>query len=107
VSVQGPPYPENTGLWVMNMIAQTGYGFKKTQHKGADDSGPPIRYDALRECLRKVAKAARITRASIHMPRIGCSLAGGSWMEVSKIIEETMPDLDVYVYDLPGGSYRA
>lgn len=106
MSVQGKTHEDN-GIWVMNMIAQTGYGSKKTQHKGADDDGPPIRYDALRKCLQKVAKAARTTQATIHMPRIGCGLAGGSWAEVSKIIEETMGGLDVYVYDVPGGTYRA
>jgi hypothetical protein len=34
------------------------------------------------------------------MPRIGCGLAGGDWSTVEKIINDSLPDIDVYVYDL-------
>lgn len=37
----------------------------------------PIRYDAVAECLGKLAGKARQLKASVHMPRIGCGLAGG------------------------------
>lgn len=39
---------------------------------------PPIRYEAVRQCLKKVALFAMEQKASIHMPRIGCGLAGGN-----------------------------
>lgn len=63
---------------------------------------PPIRYEAVRAGLRRVAEFARAHGATIHMPRIGCGLAGGSWDEVASIIEEELIDkgLDVTVYDL-------
>lgn len=82
-------------ITVINMIAQKGI----YRSKGV----PPIRYDALRTCLDKVSEyAGEISKGtvSIHMPRIGCGLAGGSWPEVEKIIKETLPDRDVFVYDL-------
>lgn len=40
---------------------------------------------------------------SIHMPRIGCGLAGGDWETIEEIIYRTfidIADVDVYVYDL-------
>ncbi len=40
---------------------------------------------------------------SIHMPRIGCGLAGGDWKVIEDIIKRTfidMANVDVFVYDL-------
>lgn len=79
--------------YVANMIAQGGVINK--------DNPTPIRYDALLECLTQVNEVALSIGASIHMPRIGCGLAGGKWEEVEKVINEAMPDLEVTVYDLP------
>jgi O-acetyl-ADP-ribose deacetylase (regulator of RNase III) len=64
---------------------------------------PPIRYDALRVGLRRVAAEARRLGASVHMPRIGCGLAGGTWNEVGLIVEEELvaQGIAVTVYDLP------
>jgi O-acetyl-ADP-ribose deacetylase (regulator of RNase III) len=80
------------GIIVANMIAQHGY---------ASPGHPAIQYPALHMCLSKVAKRAKELGTSIHMPRIGCGLAGGTWSTVETIILETMGDLDVTVYDLP------
>lgn len=80
-------------LWVANMIAQTGYG---------TPDRPPIRYDALRECLKTLA----IPDGSIHMPRIGCGLAGGDWASVEAVIKETLSHREVFVYDFEGASER-
>jgi O-acetyl-ADP-ribose deacetylase (regulator of RNase III) len=98
------------GLWVVNMIAQTGYGRSgTTQHReGADGEAPrpPIRYEALEACLQKVARSAKVLGVSIHMPRIGCSLAGGQWSKVQPIIEKTLVSIDAVVYDFPGSSFN-
>ena len=86
--VQVEPY-----IWVANMVAQRGI---KT-----GSSGPPIRYDALVDCLRVLATRAVELNASVHMPRIGCGLAGGDWSRVEPLIEETLirNGLTVVVYD--------
>jgi O-acetyl-ADP-ribose deacetylase (regulator of RNase III) len=89
VRVDDPAY---NVLTVANMVAQHAYG---------GDGEPPIRYDALETCLAKVGHKARSTKRSVHMPRIGCGLAGGSWVEVEPILGRTMKDVEVFVYDLP------
>lgn len=63
---------------------------------------PPIRYDAIRSGLKHVAHHAQATAASIHMPRIGCGLAGGTWSVVERLITEELlaKGLPVTVYDL-------
>ncbi len=80
-------------LWVANMVAQHGYQ--------ATHQGPPIRYDAVRKCLAKLAAEAKNLEASVHMPRIGCGLAGGKWEEIEPIISDelTSPGIEVSVYD--------
>ena len=64
---------------------------------------PPVRYEAIRKGLRRVAEEARRLEASVHMPRIGCGLAGGKWEEVGKIVEDELGknSVSVTVYDLP------
>jgi O-acetyl-ADP-ribose deacetylase (regulator of RNase III) len=81
-------------IWVGNMIAQRGM---KT-----GSNGPPIRYEAVRTCLKKIAVGAKQFGASVHMPRIGCGLAGGRWEEIEPIIldELTSNGIEVTVYDL-------
>lgn len=63
-------------IWVANMIGQ--HGMK------TGSQGPPIRYDALDQCLSRLADEAKRLVASVHMPRIGCGLAGGKWERVSR-----------------------
>lgn len=79
--------------WVTNMVAQRGM---RTGSKG-----PPIRYDALEECLAVLAEQAVQLRASVHMPRIGCGLAGGNWERVEPLIVSHLSgnDVPVTVYD--------
>ncbi len=80
--------------WVANMIAQPGIG------RGRDGE-IPLRYDAVRTGLTKVAEFARAHGATAHMPRIGCGLAGGKWEEIEPIIRDTLlaAGVDVTVYD--------
>ncbi|MNK29923.1 Macro domain protein [compost metagenome] len=81
-------------LWIANLIGQ---------HKiNKDENGnAPIRYDAVEEGLRKVADFASDINASVHMPRIGCGLAGGEWGIIEPIIKETIltKDINTTVYD--------
>jgi O-acetyl-ADP-ribose deacetylase (regulator of RNase III) len=70
----------------------------------AGSNGPPIRYDAVESCLKQLAVRARDLGASVHMPRIGCGLAGGTWEEIEPIIQRTLiaADVAVHVYDYDG-----
>lgn len=90
--------PTSPETYVGNMIAQHG---TRWTHEA------PIRYGALEECLRDVEMWARDhDHASVHMPRIGCGLAGGEWSEVEAIINRVFIDTEVYVYDFNTGDSR-
>jgi hypothetical protein len=81
-------------LVVCNMIGQ---------HDTRTISGvPPIRYGAIRKCLDKVAEAAIINKASVHAPKFGSALAGGSWDKIEELINECLIEkgVNVTVYSL-------
>ncbi|HEX2627883.1 MAG TPA: macro domain-containing protein [Chitinophagaceae bacterium] len=81
-------------LWVANIIGQ---------HKiNRDEEGkPPIRYEAVAKGLKKVGDYAIANNASVHMPRIGCGLAGGTWDKIEPLITEALSNrgVAVTVYD--------
>ncbi|HAO6451770.1 TPA: macro domain-containing protein, partial [Listeria monocytogenes] len=74
--------PVTDYISICNMIGQKG---TKTASKGA-----PIRYEAVENCLEKLSEIAKEQQASIHMPRIGCGLAGGKWEIIEPIIRKTL-----------------
>ncbi|MGD1071656.1 MAG: ImmA/IrrE family metallo-endopeptidase, partial [Bryobacteraceae bacterium] len=84
-------------LIVANLVAQHGYGPSPT---------PRLRYGALASCLETVRAYATANHLSIHMPRIGCGQAGGSWGIISEMIADTLcrAGLEVTVYDLPSAA---
>jgi hypothetical protein len=61
-----------------------------------------VRYEAIRRGLQRVADFALAAKATVHMPRIGCGLAGGKWEEVGPVVEQELVDKGVAttVYDL-------
>ena len=63
--------------------------------------GVPVRYEAIKSCLEKLAVEADILNASVHMPRIGCGLAGGKWEKIEPLIIKILSenDIQVYIYD--------
>ena len=81
-------------VWVANIIGQ------RDIVSGPD--GPPVRYEAIEAGLTRVAEEATLGDASVHMPRIGCGLAGGEWSVVEGIIERTLiaRSIPTTVYDL-------
>lgn len=81
-------------ITVANLVGQHGIASRR-------GGPPPVRYDAIREGLQKVSSYAQALHASVHMPRIGCGLAGGDWTEVEPIIAETLTDenVEVTIYD--------
>lgn len=88
--------PVGDGIEIANMVGQRGV----RQQRYAP---PPIRYDALQQWLAAVGLRAIERRASVHMPRIGCGLAGGTWDRVEPLIVEHLVQrgVAVTVYDLP------
>lgn len=81
------------GITIANLIGQQGL---RRQGKK-----PPVRYDSIEIGLSKIAERATQIQASIHMPRIGCGLAGGQWSEIEPLIERQLlsQNLSVTVYD--------
>lgn len=86
------------GVTVANLIGQ------HDLHANAAGE-PPIRYAAVRAGLSKIAERALRDGAAVHMPRIGCGLAGGKWEEIEPILRDTLVarGVSVTVYDLPRG----
>ena len=80
-------------IYVANMIGQRGM---KT-----GSNGVPIRYEAVKTCLAQLALEAERLGASVHMPRIGCGLAGGKWERIEPLIQETLiaHEIPTTVYD--------
>lgn len=83
------------GAYVCNMIAQ----------KGTFATGNPLRlsYTALASCLNKLGLIARrFVGSKVHLPRIGCGLAGGTWDRVEPLVQQFLSsrDIPVNVYDL-------
>ncbi len=82
-------------LVVINMVAQNGVVNK--------ENPIPIDYKALQQCLSKAGDEISEYNAAVHMPRIGCGLAGGTWDKVEPLIEQELlkRSINVTVYDLP------
>ena len=80
-------------IFVANMIGQH-------LTRPSADGTPPIRYTAVADALFAVNKIANELGATLHMPRIGCGLAGGDWKVIEAILTEFVT-VDVTVYDLP------
>ena len=86
--------PVEDKIIVANMIGQHRVG---TGSNGT----PPIRYEAIAECLDKVVEKAIEQNATIHAPRFGAGLAGGDWDKISELIEKHVVSKgkSVYIYD--------
>ncbi|WP_433454177.1 macro domain-containing protein [Streptomyces sp. CA-142005] len=80
-------------VWVANMIGQRGI------RRGS--KGVPVRYEAIDTALARLATEATELGASVHMPRIGCGLAGGTWSRIEPLITERLVKhgIAVTVYD--------
>lgn len=89
---------EPGALYVLNMVAQEGVSMIASPRVAA--RVPAVRYAALALCLRHADRFACSLGASIHMPRIGCGLGGGTWKEVGALVKRLV-SVDVTVYDLP------
>ncbi|OIV35763.1 Appr-1-p processing protein [Mangrovactinospora gilvigrisea] len=75
--------------WVANMVGQHGVR--------PGSGGPPVRYEAIAACLATLATEALRLGASVHMPRIGCGLAGGTWSRIEPLVAEHLVARGVWV----------
>lgn len=83
------------GLLVVNLIAQRGLRSKTNPR--------PLNYVHLGNALMNAGHYLNSNyggQYTIHMPRIGCGLAGGDWRIVEQIIHDALPNFDIWVYDL-------
>lgn len=82
---------------VANIFGQDRLGKSK-------DGTPALDYEALENGFNEVYEVCSTENKpfTIHMPRIGCGLAGGDWKIVESIIEKCFckREIEVFVYDL-------
>ena len=88
--VQVGPY-----VRVANLVGQRGIRTSRS-------SGVPVRYEAIDAALGLLADRAVELDASVHMPRIGCGLAGGTWARVEPLVTARLVarGIPVTVYDV-------
>lgn len=87
-------------VFVANMIGQHGIM--------PEGGVQPIRYDAVEKCLQTLHICAKVLNATVHMPRIGCGLAGGKWSEIEPIVNRALArdNVKTYVYDFDTKDHR-
>ena len=89
--------PVEQNLAVCNMIGQWG--------TSPDSKGrPPIRYRAIRKCLKKVCKYCLQNNVSVHAPKFGSDLAGGDWNKIESLIIKELCNkgVKVTIYEWAG-----
>lgn len=81
-------------VWVANMVGQRGI-------RTGRSTGVPVRYEAIDTALAALGGRAAELGASVHMPRIGCGLAGGRWERVEPLVRARLVErgVPVTVYD--------
>ena len=83
-------------------FAQTEYGIVINAYTQYDYNGKPgtinCDYAAIMRVFEKIN--ADFKGKKIAIPKIGCGLAGGDWKEVSRIINEVTPYVDIVCYVL-------
>ena len=82
-------------LVVANLFGQTSYGRQ----------GIHTNYGALQNALEQVIEAAEFNGDQVYVPyNLGCGLAGGNWLTVSKMIEklEALYETEIIVCRLQG-----
>lgn len=71
---------------IVNMMTQDNYG---TKHR-------MVSYDAVADCFEWLN---RMNGQTFAIPKIGAGLGGGNWNIIEAIINESTPNISIYVYD--------
>lgn len=82
------PYVES-GIWICHAITQEYYG---------NDGRRYVDYDAATEALNVTAGLSRGSSKPIHLPLIGCGLAGGDKAVMMGIFKEVFRDVDATLW---------
>lgn len=78
---------------IVNLFAQDKFGY---------DGNCYTSYEALKKCLESVNK--QFAGHTVAIPYLmACHRGGGDWSVVSKMIEDTLTDCDVTLYEYCGG----
>jgi O-acetyl-ADP-ribose deacetylase (regulator of RNase III) len=91
-------------VWVANLVGQRGILPQPPAGRcprSGRSSGVPVRYEAIDAGLAALGDHVLRLGASVHMPRIGCGLAGGRWERVEPLVRARLADrgVAVTVYD--------
>jgi hypothetical protein len=81
---------------VANMLGQKAPGFHEHINGKA---WPPIRLEAVEECMNRVAEFAKKHKATIIAPWFGTLRAGSSKAVIKPMIERIWGDCEVVIYD--------
>lgn len=105
--------PVTSDLIVANLIGQYFYSKNQRQYISQEGILPKflptpegrfVCYEAIEKGFMAISDyAERVDRpTTVHMPRIGCGLAGGDWAEIERLIERYLcgNEINVKVYDL-------
>ncbi len=94
--------PVEKDIKVVNMIGQRSTGIDQIQVGNDLVEFPPVRYEAIEECLLRVANEALNTGATVVGPRFGAGLAGGDWLKIEAILKRVLikRGIPVVIYDL-------
>lgn len=82
----GDYFPIKGNLSVVNAYTQFNYG---------NLNGPPIDYEALSLCMRKIN--SEFSNQHIGLPMIGAGLAGGDWTKIKNIIKYELKDCRITI----------
>ena len=60
----------------------------------------PLKYDALAQCLWKVANELELKNKRIIAPKLGAGLAGGDWNKIESLIDGKFCDREITIFEL-------
>lgn len=67
---------------------------------GRDPSVRYVSYAAVFSAFARVALVARMAKAEVHFPLIGCGLANGKWEEIEPLIETALDGVPAHLWVL-------
>lgn len=79
------------GVYICHMTAQNGVIGR--------NNPTPIRYDALEQCLSRLALEAAALQLQIQCPKIGSGLASGNWTIIEALLQKYIPNATIFTLE--------